>query len=160
MGTVSATAERTGFPVRAHVILRSDDRILLTLRAARMAGGGFWQLPGGHLEPGETIVECALREAREEIGVCLTAEQIAFVHVSHVLTGRGESRVAMFFEARAWQGEPVNLEPELCDRIGFFPIDALPRPTVPYIAEAIEHCRRGEPFAVSAGGQAVSRARA
>jgi len=149
---VSDPPERTGFPVRAHVILRSADRILLTLRAARMPGGGFWQLPGGHLEPGETIVECAVREAREEIGVDLDANRFDFVHVSHILTARGESRVAMFFEARDWQGEPANLEPELCQEIGFFPADALPRPTVPYIAEAIEHYRKGQPFSVSANG--------
>ena len=151
MGAVTGAEERAGFPVRAHVILRSADQILLTLRAARMLGGGFWQLPGGHLEPGETVVECAVREAREEIGVDLAADGIGFVHVTHVLTARGESRVAMFFEARDWQGEPVNREPELCAGIGFFPADALPHPTVPYIAEAIEHYRRGEPFAVSTG---------
>ena len=43
---------------------------LLTRRAPRLsAHGGQWALPGGRLDPGETVVETALRELKEEIGV-------------------------------------------------------------------------------------------
>jgi 8-oxo-dGTP pyrophosphatase MutT (NUDIX family) len=47
--------------------------LLITRRAAGLrAHGGQWALPGGRLDPGETVVECALRELREE--VLLTVE--------------------------------------------------------------------------------------
>jgi 8-oxo-dGTP diphosphatase len=139
---------RPAFPVRAHIILRAGDRLVLTLRAATLPGGGWWQLPGGHLEPGETLPECAIREAREEVGVLIAREDLRFVHVSHVLTRTGATRLALFFEATRWRGTPANHEPVFCDDLGFFPLGQLPAPIVPYIAHAISSYLRREPFSV------------
>jgi len=38
---------------------RDDDEVL----------GGYWELPGGKLEPNETIERCVVREVGEEVGV-------------------------------------------------------------------------------------------
>jgi 8-oxo-dGTP pyrophosphatase MutT (NUDIX family) len=46
--------------------------LLLTRRAARLRGhAGQWALPGGRREPGESAVQGALRETREEVGLVL-----------------------------------------------------------------------------------------
>jgi 8-oxo-dGTP pyrophosphatase MutT (NUDIX family) len=137
------------FPVRAHLILRAGDRLVLTLRAAALPGGGCWQLPGGHLEPGETLPECAIREALEEVDVTVAPEDLRFAHVSQVLTSAGASRLALFFEAASWRGVPANREPALCDGLGLFPLRQLPRPMVPYMAQAISRYLRQEPFSVA-----------
>jgi 8-oxo-dGTP pyrophosphatase MutT (NUDIX family) len=51
--------------------------LLLTRRAARLRGhAGQWALPGGRLDPGETAVEGALRETREEVGLALGADAV------------------------------------------------------------------------------------
>jgi 8-oxo-dGTP diphosphatase len=145
----AAPPARSLFPVRAHVILRDGDRVLLTLRAAHLAGGGQWQLPGGHLEPGETLPGCAVREVLEEVGVVAAPEDMRFAHVSQVIAADGASRVAMFFEATSWRGTPANCEPALCDDLGFFSLGTLPAPMVPYIARAISRYLRREPFSVA-----------
>lgn len=53
----------------AGAVVQDDrGRILLVLRA-RAPEAGRWTIPGGHLEPGETLEECARREVLEETGL-------------------------------------------------------------------------------------------
>jgi len=47
------------------LVFEEGGRVLLE----RRSDCGWWCLPGGKLEPGETIAECAIREAREETGL-------------------------------------------------------------------------------------------
>jgi 8-oxo-dGTP pyrophosphatase MutT (NUDIX family) len=51
--------------------------LLITRRAARLRGhAGHWALPGGRRDPGETAVEGALRETREEVGLVLGTDAV------------------------------------------------------------------------------------
>ncbi|MEO6887730.1 MAG: NUDIX domain-containing protein [Ktedonobacteraceae bacterium] len=52
------------------VIIRDGDQVLL-MKRQNSHGAGTWSMPGGHLEYGETPQECAIREAEEEVGVCI-----------------------------------------------------------------------------------------
>ena len=50
---------------------------LLTRRTPKLrAHGGQWALPGGRVDPGETIEQTALRELEEELGITLSAADI------------------------------------------------------------------------------------
>jgi mutator protein MutT len=57
------------------IILDEQDRMLLTQRS----DNGAWSIPGGSMEPGETLEEVARRETEEEVG--LTVEQMDFFGV-------------------------------------------------------------------------------
>jgi len=46
-----------------------DDDELLLIRRSRPPGAGYWSLPGGRVEVGETIAEAVVRELAEETGV-------------------------------------------------------------------------------------------
>jgi len=51
--------------------------LVITRRAARLRGhAGQWALPGGRREPGETAVDGALRETREEVGLHLGTDAV------------------------------------------------------------------------------------
>jgi mutator protein MutT len=65
----------------AIVVVESDTpgeaAFLLTKRTPRLrAHGGQWALPGGRLDPGETIEQAALRELEEELGVAAASADI------------------------------------------------------------------------------------
>ena len=46
-----------------------DNDALLLIRRARPPGTGLWSLPGGRVEPGETLAEAVVRELAEETGI-------------------------------------------------------------------------------------------
>ena len=54
---------------RANLCFIRKDNQLLLIRKKRGLGAGKINAPGGKLEPGETALEAAIRETREEVGV-------------------------------------------------------------------------------------------
>lgn len=97
----------------ASVAVFRDGRVLIAARA-RPPMALLYSLPGGLVEPGETLAEAALRELREEVGV--EAELLGFVDHVEVIERDGDGRVRHHFvicaHAARWRsGEPrVGLE--------------------------------------------------
>ena len=61
--------------VAAAVAIR-DGRILVTRRAPGEKLEGYWEFPGGKLEPGEQPQDCIVRELAEELGVSSSAGEV------------------------------------------------------------------------------------
>ena len=90
--------------VLAAVICRND-RYLLALRPAGKRHAGYWEFPGGKVEPDERDIDAMARELREELGVTLHAlgqERGAFRD--------GESEFEITFIDVTIIGEPSALE--------------------------------------------------
>ena len=51
----------------AAAVIEQDGLFLITKRLETSPMGHCWEFPGGKIEPGESIEECAIRECREEI---------------------------------------------------------------------------------------------
>ncbi|WP_431950856.1 NUDIX hydrolase [Nocardia lijiangensis] len=127
-----------------HLILLRNNEILLGQRRNTGFEDGAWHLPSGHLEAGESAVTALIREAREEVGIVISAEDVRFSHVMHNSSSGG--RIAFFFTVTNWQDEPTNQEPEKCGALGWFAIDALPEPMIEYCRAAIRHIAHQTPF--------------
>lgn len=66
----------------AGLLVASECRVLLQLRARWAHQGGTWSVPGGAREPGENAEQAALREAHEELGVVAHAVRVEGSHLA------------------------------------------------------------------------------
>ena len=99
--------------------------LLMTLRKSEHAKG-TWCLPGGHLEMGESFLECCKREVKEEVG--LDVEDIELLGVVNNIFTTEQHYVNIDFVAKGVSGDPVNGEPEKIGELGWYSIDNLPQP--------------------------------
>ena len=67
------------------VVFAREGRVFLAQRKGEL-GGGSWGSAGGHLEFGETLEDCARREAREEFGV--EVGEVRYLCVSNIIAYR------------------------------------------------------------------------
>lgn len=81
-----------------------DDPDLLLLRQYRYAGGGYlYEIPAGRLDGGETPVECARRELREETGC--TAESVQEMCAPLMTPGFADERIHIFIATGLTRGD-------------------------------------------------------
>ena len=93
--------------VVAGVIRGDDGRLLITQRLPDDTLGGYWEFPGGKVDPGEDLRAALARELSEELGV-KTEIGAELRHIVHAYPDR-DVRL-YFFEARIISGEPQKLE--------------------------------------------------
>ena len=88
-----------------------------------------WQLPGGGVETGETMLEALEREVQEEGNIALTAPpQLQSIHFNRQASPR--DHVAFYLIEAFSQNAPKLPDHEIAEA-GFFPLDALPEATTP-----------------------------
>jgi 8-oxo-dGTP diphosphatase len=93
--------------VMAGLMIDGDGRVLLAERPAGKHLAGFWEFPGGKLEPGELPLEALTRELREELGIELQTAQ-PLIRVPWTYDDR--HLVLDAWRVDAWLGAPQSLE--------------------------------------------------
>jgi 8-oxo-dGTP diphosphatase len=137
-------AERFRVVPAAYVALlrpaaEGGEEVLLQLRRGTGFMDGRWACgAAGHVEAGESVLEAAAREAREELGVeVLDLEPLTTLHRTGG-TGRAvDERVDWFFGCRRWRGEPRLLETAKAADLRWWPLAALPDLVVPHEGEVL-----------------------
>ena len=93
--------------VAVSIVRSSDGRLLMAERTARQLSAGFWELPGGKIDPGETPQAAAVRELHEETGVA-ALEVRPWICYEHLYRTR---RLRLFFfRIERWSGVPTGRE--------------------------------------------------
>ena len=92
--------------VAAAVIERAGE-FLLAQRPEGKAYPGYWEFPGGKIEPGEDAREALVRELREELGIEVTE---AWPWITRVYAYTHATVRLHFFRVLRWNGEPQPLE--------------------------------------------------
>lgn len=102
-----------------------------------------WQLPGGGVELGETMLEALERELAEEGNVSLTGPpELRSLHFNRQASRR--DHVALYLIRKfSWPGSKLP-DREIAEA-GFFPLDGLPEATTPATRRRIAEVLGGEP---------------
>lgn len=124
----------------AYVVVRRGDEVLLLLRANTGYMDGYWAMPAGHVERGESVIAAAAREVKEEVGIDVDPADLVPVTAMHRTGGTGDpidERVDFFFTTSKWTGEPSIREPEKAAGLAWYSLDELPEPLVPHEARVL-----------------------
>ncbi|UTH72484.1 Nudix family hydrolase [Chromobacterium sp. IIBBL 290-4] len=89
--------------VVAGALMRPNGEFMLGSRPAGKPYAGYWEFPGGKVEPGETPWQALQREFAEEMGIVLTAATPWLTKTHHYEHASVHLR---FFRIWAWEGEP------------------------------------------------------
>ena len=110
---------------RAQIVaamVRDGDRLLLVHRSpSRRWYPDVWDVPGGHIEDGESPAVALARELREELGI-----GIAPPPEPPMLQVRGATFDMQVWLIEQWTGTPANTAPEEHDALDWFGAEDLP----------------------------------
>lgn len=107
MNSATGGAGAAPTEVAVGVLIRDDGAFLIAQRPPGKPMAGYWEFPGGKIEPGETVFEGLRREFHEELGIeivsgCPWAQRVfVYPHATVRLH---------FWRVYDWHGEPQSLE--------------------------------------------------
>ncbi|WP_413452709.1 NUDIX domain-containing protein [Georgenia phoenicis] len=140
-------------PAAYVLLLREEtmgaDSVLLQLRTGTGFMDGYWACgAAGHVEAGESVLEAAVREAHEELGVSLSLADLVPLTAMHRTQGTGlaiDERVDFFLACRRWDGEPVLQEAKAADLrwVRLDALDFLGEPVVPHERHVLDALAAG-----------------
>jgi len=106
-------------------LINQQGRILLGNRM-NAHGANTWSIPGGHLDFGEEIIDCAQREAREETG--LIAKGIKILGLSNAIFEKEDLHyVSILTICEPVCEEPELKEPKKCEAWKWFALEDFPK---------------------------------
>lgn len=136
-------AERFKLPIGIFIMLKKNNSVLLQLRKNCSFAGNFGFV-GGHLDGDEKIVDAAIREVKEEVGVDVLPSDLVLKTICH--SNKGKEYLQFYFECSKWNGEIENKEPDKCESLQWHDWNNIPENTCPYLKEAIDKVNQGISF--------------
>jgi 8-oxo-dGTP diphosphatase len=106
------------------LLVDESGRLLLTLRRCPPEAS-CWSIGGGKLDYLETLEQCAIREALEEVGAAISIDSLLCV-TDHLVPAEGQHWVSPAFLAHVSSRDACNREPDKTQEVRWFPLDALP----------------------------------
>ena len=132
------------FKSAVHIILNNDNKILVQKRKGSKLYQGYYALPAGHIDKGETQYDALVREAKEELGIEINPDDIInnyvvlrrnFFEIDEKIL---EPYIDFYFEIKNYTGIPRIIEEDKCDELFWTDINNLPEPFINYQGAFLE----------------------
>ena len=132
------SSPRFNFFGAVYLVLRKDNKILLSKRLNTDWMSGMYILPAGHIDGNESVYQAMARESKEEINLTILPEDLTVVHTMH-RKSQDREYFDIFLEAQKYTGELKNVEENKCGGLEWFSIDSLPGNTLENVKVALKH---------------------
>lgn len=108
-------------------IINSKGEVLLCKRSKNARNEkGKWEAPGGQVHFGETREQAIKREIKEELGVEIQIIRVLNI-ADEILKKDRQHWLPTTFLVKIKKGIPKIMEPEKCDKIGWFSLNKIPK---------------------------------
>ena len=111
------------------------EEVLLALRKNTGYRDGEYELPGGHVDAGEDLMNAMVREAKEELNIEVKEENLKIAHILHHYN---RDRINFVLTTDIYEGVPSIGEPDKCEKLEWFDIKNLPSNIIPKARKSIE----------------------
>jgi ADP-ribose pyrophosphatase YjhB (NUDIX family) len=128
-----------------YLVFKKEDKILLLKRQNTGYMDGNYSMVAGHVDEGESYLDAAIHEAKEEAGVDIEKQDLSLVFLNHN-TEKDRTTVSVYLEVKKYSGEIYNAEPDKCADLSWFEMDKLPENLTPHVRYAIEKMNLGINF--------------
>ena len=128
------------------IIKNNEGKILLQRRQGSKLWPGFLALPAGHLDVGEDAYEAAIREAKEELDINITVDNISDVFVVNRKNKSLLPYYDVYFELNGYNGEIKINEPNKCSELVWSNIKSLPEDMIEFEKIALNNYLNGIKF--------------
>lgn len=141
--------EKERFLSAVYMIIKNQNgEILLQRRQGSSRWPGFLGLPAGHIDEGENVYDAIIREASEELNICITKEDLGDYFVANRRNKSAMPYFDIYFEVTSFKGDITINEPDKCSELKWCDINNLPYDLIDFQAEAIKNWQNGIKFSV------------
>ncbi len=126
-------------------IILKDNKVLMMLRQNKF-DTNLYSLPGGCLEHGETVIDGAVREIKEETDLNVKPEDLKVVSAMHRITPWDWHSTEFVLVCSRFSGTEQIMEPDKCSDLNWFELNKLPPNISPYAKQAINNYINNEGF--------------
>ena len=142
--------EREKFLSAVYLILKNEQgEILLQRRTNTNLWENYLGLPAGHVDKGENVCQAIIREAKEELDIEISMEDLIDVFMVNRKNKSLDPYFDVYFEVSKYKGQIKINEPDKCKELIWCNPEKLPDDMIDFEKEAIENNKEGIKFSVT-----------
>lgn len=140
--------EREKFLCAIYMLFIKDGKVLVQRRQGTKLWSGYLALPAGHVDSGENVYETLVKEAKEELSIDISINDIEDTFVVNRKNKILPPYFDVYFVLNNYNGTIKIAEPEKCKELKYVDMNNLPSDMIDFEVDAIKNYLKGIKFSV------------